>query len=723
MLGASSLGAQQPTPPPRPVPAPTRPDTVRDSVKVVLPAPTRPDSTRIDSVRGIPDTLKTKVRPDSIQAPIARTPMPRPVDVRAPYRWTRDSVYSTGAVTLTDLLERVPGVTVFRSGFLASAQTAAYHGDVARVRVFRDGIELDGIDPRNGGIPDLADIQLANIDEIAIEPAAGEIRVHVRTWTVRNTTPYTRVDASTGDEDTNLYRFFYGKRFGNGLAAQLGVQQFGTGARNRRIGGGGSVLDVLGRLGWARGAWSVDLTGARLDRERDLTFNTFTDQDSILGPFKGRRNDATLRVGYRDPEAEGLWVQALATSASLRLTGTGFQRIDTVSVARGIRIDTTLIGAIRRIDTTGTVTGATVDTVAVPDSSGLRHQYLLTGGYNLGALRVSGGGRLRRFRDATYGTPFARADYRSSLFSVSGYFEANDVEGLDVVAVPTKRKGFADTTRAQGVAGTAGIVVPPARSSHFDVAGQVTPFGWLSFSGGFSRVSTTQYGYAVDSTDVRRDTILVRDPGTTTLRRVVRDTAIVPRLVSVPTDAVTTARAEALVRVGRMWLGMGRLQRSAAFLLPPLVYGQQTVMDTVRDASVGATIASARGPVWKDVYADVTGTAWDRGGWYRPQYQLRGEVGVSTMWLSRFPSGNFGFKFALIDNYRSRTLFPSASSDSGAVLAGASNTLDVQLEIRILRGVVNYQLRNALNRQYELVPGFRMPGPINFYGLRWEFWN
>jgi hypothetical protein len=47
----------------------------------------------------------------------------------------------------------------------------------------------------------------------------------------------------------------------------------------------------------------------------------------------------------------------------------------------------------------------------------------------------------------------------------------------------------------------------------------------------------------------------------------------------------------------------------------------------------------------------------------------------------------------------------------------------VQLEIRILRGVLNYQLRNALNRRYELVPGLRMPGAINFYGLRWEFAN
>ena len=82
----------------------------------------------------------------------------------------------------------------------------------------------------------------------------------------------------------------------------------------------------------------------------------------------------------------------------------------------------------------------------------------------------------------------------------------------------------------------------------------------------------------------------------------------------------------------------------------------------------------------------------------------------------------------VIDIYRSRTLFPVAlvagdSTASNVRYALPSNSLDVQVEIRIQRGILNYQLRNALNRQYELVPGFRMPGPINFYGLRWEFWN
>ena len=118
--------------------------------------------------------------------------------------------------------------------------------------------------------------------------------------------------------------------------------------------------------------------------------------------------------------------------------------------------------------------------------------------------------------------------------------------------------------------------------------------------------------------------------------------------------------------------------------------------------------------------------------------RARGEVGVQTNWLSRFPSGNFGFKSAFIDEYRSRIYLPTATDndivDPGSgivvvpqreqlVFAQPTNVLTFQLEIRILTGTVTYQLRNALGRRYELVPGLRMPGPVSYYGVRWTFWN
>ena len=42
------------------------------------------------------------------------------------------------------------------------------------------------------------------------------------------TIPETRTDVSTGDQQTNMYRGYFGQRYRNGLALQFGAQQVGT---------------------------------------------------------------------------------------------------------------------------------------------------------------------------------------------------------------------------------------------------------------------------------------------------------------------------------------------------------------------------------------------------------------------------------------------------------------------------------------------------------------
>ena len=78
----------------------------------------------------------------------------------------------------------------------------------------------------------------------------------------------------------------------------------------------------------------------------------------------------------------------------------------------------------------------------------------------------------------------------------------------------------------------------------------------------------------------------------------------------------------------------------------------------------------------------------------------------------------------LVDN---QLLFTSERGGSQDIWSMSVSAIDgsvtALLEIRIQKGTLWYQLRNALNREYELVPGFTMPRPINVYGVRWEFWN
>ncbi|HEX2721692.1 MAG TPA: hypothetical protein VHM24_02140, partial [Gemmatimonadaceae bacterium] len=126
------------------------------------------------------------------------------------------------------------------------------------------------------------------------------------------------------------------------------------------------------------------------------------------------------------------------------------------------------------------------------------------------------------------------------------------------------------------------------------------------------------------------------------------------------------------------------------------------------------------GQLYKDIGIDIMGTRWDSAGFYQPRYQSRSEVNLVTRWLSRFPSGSFGLKAAFIHEYRTEVAFPTAA---GVRRTNTSGIMSALLEIRIMRGVATYQVRNILGDQYQIVPDFFMPRAISVYGLRWEFWN
>ena len=198
-------------------------------------------------------------------------------------------------------------------------------------------------------------------------------------------------------------------------------------------------------------------------------------------------------------------------------------------------------------------------------------------------------------------------------------------------------------------------------------------------------------------------------------------------------------RAELAARLGGFWLTGGRVVCLGAPPAHPGLFALRDLGASFRlplvdraDARAAGTLVTARGRVYKDVYVDVHGLLWDEAGLYRPRYHLRTEAGVRTNWTRRFPRGDFGLLFAVENEYRSRVQFPvppvataaeGTFERAGIRLAPAANVLNARLELRILSGTLTYQLRNALARRYELVPGTTMPGPINFYGVRWYFWN
>ena len=379
-----------------------RDSTRRDTAKVRVPARPTADSILRDTLAKR-DSLHPKAVPrDTMKAPYARASMPVPIDIGQSLTYDRDALVASGAVTLQDLLDRLPEVTGLRSGWIASPMVSAFEGDVRRVRLFLDGVEYDELDPRTGPILDLTEVQLWTLEELRIDRGATEVRVYMRTWRIDRTTPYTRTDISTGDQQTNLYRGFFGKRFGGGEGVQVAAQQYGTTPAGR-VSPSSDGLALLGRLGWARAGWSIDAFALRTNRNRGtirpqlIRGITFT--DSIV-PLQSSRTDAYVRAGYGDPE-HGPWLQAIASSLGYAITHSS----------------------------TGAFGTTTTDTTK-HDTTTFRAQYIATGGFTVGPLRVEGAERLRIGDAHRLATPSGRVEFYSGPLAVSVFAEGRGPDSI-----------------------------------------------------------------------------------------------------------------------------------------------------------------------------------------------------------------------------------------------------------------------------------------------------
>ncbi|HEX3533059.1 MAG TPA: Plug domain-containing protein, partial [Gemmatimonadaceae bacterium] len=371
--GISPAQAQVPTPPISQVPIPAKPDSIRDSALV-----------KADSARLKADSIKA----DSIKAPIGRFADPLTYEIGPQYDWNRAQLFATGALTLVDLLDRIPGITTFRSGWLSTPQTAAFNGDFRRVRVFYDGLEMDNLDNTTGGVLDLSTVQIWTLEHLTIERSANELRLYLRSWRVDNTDPYTRVDVATGNEDTNLYRGFYGKRYDNGGVLQLGGQQYGV--ASPRFSGSGDALSLLGRVGIARKSWSVDGFVTRQHATRDIE-RAALGRPPILSLDQTTTN-AYLRAAIGGTSG-GPWAQV--TAASLAFKGT-------------TRPDRN-VGATSQPDTL--------------ERRILENQYTVGGGYTAGPARLEINDRLRARAGTSSNAVSGRLDFATRLGVLSGFAE------------------------------------------------------------------------------------------------------------------------------------------------------------------------------------------------------------------------------------------------------------------------------------------------------------
>jgi hypothetical protein len=423
--------AQQPTGAPVPVPAVTGQDTVPSVVPV----------TRAD----------TAVR-DTIKSPLAVGQRPATPEIRGRRTiWDRPAIFASGALTLPELIAQVPGGTVFNAGFIAAPTVTSWYGEPGRVRVFLDGVELDGLDLRTGGAQDLSTVQLWTLEEVAVERAAGELRVHLRSWRVRLTTAQTRTDITTGSENTNLYRGFFGKRMNSGGVLQVAAQQYST--TSVRTAGDGDALAAFGRVGFARGRLTVDAVGSRFGRTRSATYRNVisgTLDQNAIGAFKGTDAVGYVRAAWGDADSSGLWFQAIAAAQRHAETG---------------------------------------DSTAGADTSRTVAQYVATAGVTRWGARLSATARVRLLDGESRVAPTLRGSWDRKWLAVSGAVE----------------EGGPDSTRRIDAL----AAITPFPWLHFAAAHSIhtpddTAFGGLARTTSRAEVAARVYGRWISVAAVQR---------------------------------------------------------------------------------------------------------------------------------------------------------------------------------------------------------------------------
>ncbi len=575
------------------------PTSGRDTVRIPLPprADTLAagDSTRRGMVP-LPDLPKS----DTIKASLARAEAPTILEIGVPRIYDRTALFATGVSTLIELLGRVPGLTEYATGFLGAPAAIASQGDLRRVRVFLDGLELDPMDVRSRGTSAAGDLPIHALEEVRIERGAEEVRVYARSWRVDRTVPYTRADIMTGDQNSNLYRAWFGRRYDHGEALQVAAEQYTSQPTSRLP--SSDALNIMLRLGLTHGPWSADAFMERSHRNRAEwagSGNTSETRDTVPA-IETTRSTSYLRIGNGDPE-QGRWVQLLASShgyIAKQRTSTSFAATDTTS--------------------------------GVGDSTSSENQYLVTGGITSRLFSLSAAERVRAGRGRVSHVLSERASTTLGPLALSGLNEGKSYLN------PSRT----EATARLGLAPRLAVVLSASRtgSGDFDrLFNEQRNGSILDETGAFSLAG---FGAFVppDTSEVTRYRLAAR----TNTRA-----------------EVGVRLRDVWLSAGVMKRGKTTLLAPAIF---GQQYAQSAAVRTEGDAS--ARTIAARGRLWRAVNVDAWAVAWnDSTGFYRPRYQTRSELYIQTHLLDRFPNGNFGLLTSLAHEYRSTSIFP-VSADS-----------------------------------------------------------
>jgi hypothetical protein len=159
------------------------------------------------------DSLALVQESDSVSADTIFYNLPR-VEGRTPvgyatgiWEWDRDRIMASGANTLAELFQEIPGLITLLSGdYGTPLSMSAFGQGGAGYRVIRDGFEVYPVD---GGVADLQRIGLAGITQVRLDRSLGQMLIVLRSHQHEDGRPFSVIEAGTGDLSTNMFRGIY----------------------------------------------------------------------------------------------------------------------------------------------------------------------------------------------------------------------------------------------------------------------------------------------------------------------------------------------------------------------------------------------------------------------------------------------------------------------------------------------------------------------------------
>jgi hypothetical protein len=228
---------------------------------------------------------------------------PRPPLTRIVF--TRDSIEWGHASTVGDLLTQVPGVYLWRGGYIGRPEPVNYQGRGASSAEYY----LDGVPYVAAGVDsvavDPALFSISFLDRIELERWPGQLRVHLFTRRHDRRAPRSRIAIARGDNDFARYEAEIERRFASGFGFALGADYLSSPTAS------GRSSDYSNTQLWAQGSYNpTPWAGAHYQlirsgpNRRPFAIDNGTIVDTIGLGFDASRTDAQFRFSLRKRKDE-----------------------------------------------------------------------------------------------------------------------------------------------------------------------------------------------------------------------------------------------------------------------------------------------------------------------------------------------------------------------------------------------------------------------------------